>query len=118
MNPSGQLHRVDGPAKQVFSSRGVCTLEEWYRNGILHREGGPARLMFSSFDGQCLSAEYLVNGGFHRIDGPALIKYDSGGNVIERKWYLNSKHVEVRRMNPTRWKRILEMDLLRTIHEQ
>ena len=36
----GELHRIDGPAKEYEYANGV---KEWYQDGELHRIDGPAK---------------------------------------------------------------------------
>ena len=37
LNEKGQLHRLDGPAREFNSGT-----KQWWINGLLHREDGPA----------------------------------------------------------------------------
>lgn len=40
-NSSNLLHRVDGPAYEMWNN-GVLEHQSWYLSGVLHREDGPA----------------------------------------------------------------------------
>ena len=63
-NPSGQLHRLDGPALVIGGS------SYWFQDGVPHRDGGPA---VTHPDGVQL---WFQHGFLHREDGPAEITQD------------------------------------------
>jgi hypothetical protein len=74
---NGELHRVDGPARE-FENGG----KEWYLNGELHRVDGPA-IEYS--DG---SKSWYINDQRHRVDGHAV--EDTNGS---KAWFINDKLV-------------------------
>ncbi len=103
-NAKGQLHRVDGPAREFASGTKM-----WYLNGECHRENGPAveyadGTKYWYIEGKELTEEEFNNrstctidsdgtkrwknkqGQLHRIDGPAVEWFDG-----DKYWYLNDK---------------------------
>jgi hypothetical protein len=72
-NEEGQLHRLNGPAREWASGA-----KYWYKNGQLHRTDGPA------YEGSNGDKEWWVDGKRHRADGPA-IEYPDG----EKYYYIN-----------------------------
>jgi hypothetical protein len=52
INENGQLHRLDGPAREYSSGE-----KYWYKNGDLHREDGPAYIDYAN-----VNKEYWYNG--------------------------------------------------------
>ena len=82
-NTKGQLHRLDGPAQDLGSSK------LWYQNGKRHRLDGPA---VEWVDGR---KEWYQNGKLHRLDGPAM-EYTTIANGPSRRlghndWYQNGQ---------------------------
>ena len=73
-NAKGQLHRLDGPAREFANGS-----KFWYRNSSLHRTDGPA---VENYDG---TKEWWLNGSLHRTDGPA-VEHANGSKL----WYRNS----------------------------
>ncbi len=71
-NSEGQLHRIDGPARELSDGS-----KEWWINGKYHRTDGPA---CEDINGD---KEWWVNGKLHRTDGPAC-EYSNGYKF----WYL------------------------------
>ncbi len=73
-NDNGDLHRLDGPAKDMDVG-----YQEWYKDGVKHREGGPAVI--------CKSYKrWYYEGMIHRLDGPAI--QDSRGY----QWWFKGHH--------------------------
>ena len=69
----GQLHRLDGPAREWADGT-----KSWRVNGLLHRLDGPA---FEEANG---TKWWYVNGLLHRLDGPAV-----EGASGTKWWYVN-----------------------------
>jgi len=55
------LHRIGGPAKEVFSHIGTTIIRGWYNYGKLHYLGGPALEEFS-VDGLYSTTSYYLDG--------------------------------------------------------
>ena len=72
-NAQGQLHRLDGPAREWADGT-----KEWYVNGLRHRLDGPA------FEGANGTKGWYQNGIPHRLDGPAREGADGF-----RSWWVN-----------------------------
>lgn len=72
-NKYDQLHRVNGPAVEVYSG-----YKEWRINDQLHRDHGPA--VIDSY-----SKRWYKRGMRHNEDGPAVVYHD--GSM--RLYYLN-----------------------------
>lgn len=66
----GNLHRLDGPARIIYTKNGTIANEIWAKNGKFHRIGGPANTSSTGVK------EYFVDGVLHRTDGPAHITSD------------------------------------------
>ena len=74
-NEKGQLHRLDGPAREWADGN-----KEWFVEGKLHRLDGPAA---EYADG---SKYWYVEGKLHRLDGPACEWADG-----DKSWYVEGK---------------------------
>lgn len=59
-NKQNKLHRLDGPAVQMWSTGGILLEENWYRDGKLHRLDGPA-IRHKSFYSEVMNEEYYIN---------------------------------------------------------
>ena len=73
------LHRLDGPAWEVFAAyNDGFSLKEWLINGELHRECGPAREIAGLYN------EWYNNDKLHRLNGPA-VEWSDG----RKEWWIN-----------------------------
>lgn len=54
-------HRVNGPAKIVYNSKGNRIEEVWYSMGRIHRTDGPAVIMYDD-DGKVIYQRFYVYG--------------------------------------------------------
>jgi hypothetical protein len=61
-NPSGEIHRISGPA--YTSGHYNCVM--WFKHGRPHRIGGAAMIYNKN-------ETWYENGLLHRLDGPAVI---------------------------------------------
>jgi hypothetical protein len=75
---NGELHRIDGPAKEYFNGDKL-----WYQNGELHRIGGPT-LEYSNG-----TKWWFQNGKPHRLDGPA-VECCNG----DKEWGIEGKRID------------------------
>jgi hypothetical protein len=78
-NGKDQLHRINGPARELVNGT-----KEWYLNGKLHRDNGP------SVEGAAGHKEWRLHGQLHRVNGPA-VEYTDGTKVW---WLHNQRHRE------------------------
>lgn len=65
---------------------------EYYYQGKLHRLDGPAREIFDG-KGNVTKYEYFIDNNRHRLDGPAVERFDASGKSIEAIYYLNGKYL-------------------------
>ena len=72
-NDKGQLHRIDGPAKEY-----ACGDKYWCVDGKRHRLDGPAIEYTNGYKA------WYFNGELHRLDGPA-VEYTDG----HKEWWVN-----------------------------
>jgi len=82
-NSNGQLHRIDGPAREYKNGD-----KWWYKEGEYHRENGPA-MEYANGD-----KVWYKEGKLHREDGPAW----EWANV-DKEWYLLFKELEEKEFN-------------------
>jgi hypothetical protein len=74
---NGELHRVDGPAREYADGT-----KSWWLNDQRHRVDGPA------YEYPTGDKEWWLNDQRHRVDGPALEWTDG-----YKSWYLNGQLV-------------------------
>ncbi len=108
-NDKDKLHRLDGPAEEVFwvmvqlqNVNGVSTARStvltvrlckdgtimqrgWYIHGRLHREDGPAQEGFYK-DGALQQRGWRIDGVYYRKNGPAYESFYNNGKLKSREW--------------------------------
>ncbi len=69
----GKYHRIDGPARTLWTDAGIKTYEIWFQEGKEHRTDGPAR---TTWDATGIKTDecWFQEGKEHRIDGPAFTR--------------------------------------------
>lgn len=82
-NERGQLHRIDGPAKQRLDEFGF---DAWYENGELHREEAPAQIWAEG------TKYWYTRGKLHRDDGAA-VEYANG----DKSFWLDGELIRIER---------------------
>lgn len=89
-----ELHRLDGPAIEVFDKDGVIELRRYYCHGIPHRIDGPA---FEDFhqNGNIRARTWYMHGKLHRLDGPAQESFHENGRCDAALYYLNDDHLSL-----------------------
>ena len=84
----GELHRVDGPARERADGS-----KEWFLNDKRHRVDGPA---VEYADGYKV---WYLNDELHRVDGPAVERADGS-----KAWWLNNKEYTEEEFLKWKWK--------------
>ena len=71
---------------------GEILTKSWYLNGERHRIDGPARIVYTP-SGETRVEYWYLNGEKHRTDGPAEIFYNNPREIIDTSWYLNGDEI-------------------------
>ncbi len=91
-NAVGELHRLDGPAKERHGPSGKLSGQHWFLNGKLHRLDGPSSETWWP-NGQLAVRQWHLNGKLHHLNGPASETWNKNGQLAELVWWVRGEQL-------------------------
>ena len=66
--------------------------DKWVVHGIYHREDGPAYIRYDK-NGEIVEKRWFWNSKLNREDGPAVIYYRNG-KAVEKEWWIKGRRLK------------------------